>query len=82
VQVEIGVFGLVSVETVVPIAGSVREILVNVGDIADEGQELAILESMKMDVPVESTGAGTVLEIAVTPPVAVEEGRLLPRIGG
>lgn len=62
-------------------AGSVRELLVKVGDRVTEGQELLILESMKMEVPVESTGEGTVLEIVVTPPVAVEEGQLLLRIG-
>ncbi len=72
---------MAEIAIVSPMAGSVREILVSVGETVSEGQELVILESMKMEVPVESTAAGTVLEIAVTPPVAVEEGQLLLRIG-
>lgn len=72
---------MATIDIVSPMAGSVREILVSVGDTVAEGQELAILESMKMEVPVESTGDGTVLEIAVTPPVAVEEGQILIRLG-
>jgi acetyl-CoA carboxylase biotin carboxyl carrier protein len=72
---------MAGINIVSPMAGSVREILVSVGDEVAEGQELVILESMKMEVPVESTGNGKVVDILVTAPVAVEEGQLLVRLG-
>lgn len=63
-----------------PMSGSVIEILVAVGDRVSIGQELLILESMKMEIPLESPAAGTIAEIAVTPPHPVTEGELLLRI--
>ena len=61
-------------------AGSVKEVLVAVGDTVSEGQEVLIIESMKMEIPVESTATGTVTEIFVTPSQAVEEGFPLLRL--
>jgi len=63
-----------------PMSGSVIELLVAVGDAVSEGQELLIIESMKMEIPLESPRAGTVAEIVVTPPQPVSEGELLLRI--
>lgn len=59
------------------ITGTVWQVRVNVGDVVEEGQVLVILESMKMEMPVESPAAGRVAEIAVTPGAAVEEGEVL-----
>jgi len=47
------------------IAGCVWKIQVKVGDQVKEEQELLILESMKMEVPVISPEDGTVKEIRV-----------------
>ncbi|HKS92005.1 MAG TPA: biotin/lipoyl-containing protein [Tepidiformaceae bacterium] len=63
-----------------PMSGSVIELLVAVGDAVSVGQELLIIESMKMEIPLESPGAGTVAEIVVAPPQPVSEGELLLRI--
>lgn len=41
-------------------AGTVLEIKVKVGDSVSAGQEVAIVESMKMEVPLVSSAAGTV----------------------
>lgn len=60
-----------------PMPGSVKEILVAPGDRVDEGQEVIILESMKMEIPIESPAAGTVKEILVAAATAVEEGQSL-----
>jgi acetyl-CoA carboxylase biotin carboxyl carrier protein len=38
---------------------SVYEILIGSGDAASEGQEPLVLESMKMEIPVEAPAAGT-----------------------
>jgi acetyl-CoA carboxylase biotin carboxyl carrier protein len=59
------------------ITGTVWKILVQVGDAVASEQELLILESMKMEMPVEAPSAGRVASIAVSPGQAVEEGDLL-----
>ncbi|MFN0096981.1 MAG: acetyl-CoA carboxylase biotin carboxyl carrier protein subunit [Dehalococcoidia bacterium] len=64
-----------------PMAGAVKEVLVAVGDVVTEGQELVILESMKMEIPVESPAAGTVREVHVEPPQTVDEDQPLVTLG-
>ena len=56
------------------ITGTVWKIEVKVGDRIDEGTVVSILESMKMEMPVESEVAGTVTRIFVTESQAVAEG--------
>jgi biotin carboxyl carrier protein len=41
-------------EVPAPMSGPVIEVLVEVGDAVSMGQELLILESMKMEIPFES----------------------------
>ena len=45
------------------ITGTVWKIIVKVGDTVAEGETVAILESMKMEMPVESPAAGTVATV-------------------
>lgn len=59
------------------ITGTVWKVLVQVGDAVSAEQELLILESMKMEMPIEAPSAGRVASIAVNPGQAVEEGDLL-----
>ena len=47
------------------ISGSVWKIKCNVGDLIEEGQEVLIIESMKMEIPVISDFSGTVISILV-----------------
>ncbi|HTJ84205.1 MAG TPA: acetyl-CoA carboxylase biotin carboxyl carrier protein subunit [Polyangiaceae bacterium] len=56
------------------ITGTVWKIEVKVGDQVDEGTVVAILESMKMEMPVESEDSGTVSQIHVTESSPVSEG--------
>jgi acetyl-CoA carboxylase biotin carboxyl carrier protein len=56
------------------ITGTVWKIEVKVGDSVDEGTVVAILESMKMEMPVESEEMGVVETIHVTEGQAVTEG--------
>jgi len=44
-------------------AGTVLEIKVKTGDVVKVGQEIAVVESMKMEVPVVSSQSGTVSKI-------------------
>ncbi|MDX2021638.1 MAG: acetyl-CoA carboxylase biotin carboxyl carrier protein subunit [Deltaproteobacteria bacterium] len=57
------------------IAGTVWKIEVKVGDSVTAGQVVVILESMKMEMPVEAAGPGTVSAILVQEGQAVEEGQ-------
>ena len=56
------------------ITGTVWKIEVAVGDQVAEGDTVAILESMKMEMPVEAEDEGTVKEILVEDGQAVNEG--------
>jgi acetyl-CoA carboxylase biotin carboxyl carrier protein len=56
------------------ITGTVWKIEVKVGDLVAEGQTVVILESMKMEMPVESPVAGKVSSLLVKEGDAVEEG--------
>ena len=59
------------------ITGTVWKIEVEVGDEVAEGDTVAILESMKMEMPVEAEDEGTVKEIVVSEGQAVSEGDTL-----
>jgi len=59
------------------ITGTVWKIEVNVGDDILEGQTCVILESMKMEMPVEAPAAGKVEKIACSEGQAVNEGDVL-----
>ena len=59
------------------ITGTVWKIEVSVGQKVAAGDVLVILESMKMEMPVEAPEAGTVKEIRCKPSQAVNEGDVL-----
>ncbi|HYM45419.1 MAG TPA: biotin/lipoyl-binding carrier protein [Solirubrobacteraceae bacterium] len=59
------------------ITGTVWKIECEVGDRIEEGDTVAILESMKMEMPVEAEDAGTVAEIRCEEGQAVNEGDTL-----
>ncbi len=63
-----------------PMAGSLKELLIAPGESVSEQQELLVIESMKMEIPLESPASGTVTEILVTAPQQIEEGQLLLRL--
>lgn len=56
------------------ITANVWQVRVEVGQEVAEGDELVVLESMKMEIPVEAPVAGTVREIRVRPDDQVQEG--------
>jgi|TARA_B110000263_G_C15250831_1_gene484000 acetyl-CoA carboxylase biotin carboxyl carrier protein len=61
-------------------SGSILELLVEVGTSVTIGQELLVLESMKMEIPVESPVDGKIAEILISVEDAVEEGETILRI--
>lgn len=58
-------------------AGSVWKIVVSVGESVTEGQDIVILESMKMEIPIAAEADGTVKEIRVSESDFVNEGDVL-----
>ena len=59
------------------ITGTVWKIEVTPGEEIDEGDTVVILESMKMEMPVEAEDDGTVKEIRVEEGQSVHEGDVL-----
>ena len=59
------------------ITGTIFRIEKRVGDMVSEGDEVIILESMKMEIPLESPIAGVVTTICVEEGQAVKEGALV-----
>lgn len=52
-------------EITASMAGTVLQVLVSVGDEINEGQVVVMLESMKMEIPIESGQIGKVASIKV-----------------
>ena len=63
------------------IAASVWQVHSEVGQQVTEGDTIAILESMKMEIPVEAPVDGVILEIRVAPDDQVQEGDVIAVIG-
>jgi len=59
------------------ITANVWQVHVEVGQEVSEGDTIAILESMKMEIPVESPASGRVSALHVAPEAQVQEGDLI-----
>ena len=66
-----------SEEVLAEMVGNVWKIVVNEGDEVAEGDAICILESMKMEIPVEATTSGTVAQIGVQEGGTVQEGDVI-----
>lgn len=64
-------------DVVAHITGTVWKIEVKVGQRVAAGDTLVILESMKMEIPVEAPDAGSVAEIRCRETQGVNEGDVL-----
>ncbi len=60
---------------------NVWQVRAEVGQEVAEGDELVILESMKMEIPVLAPQAGKVIAIHVEPDQVVQEGDLIAEVG-
>lgn len=64
-------------QIVASMAGNVWKVLVNAGDQVEVEQDVVILESMKMEIPIASEFSGTVKEVKVQEGDFVNEGDVL-----
>ncbi len=66
-----------AVEVRAPTVGVIAEVLVVVGEAVRAGQELALLESMKIHVPLHAPCDGVVQEIRAQRGDTLREGQVL-----
>jgi acetyl-CoA carboxylase biotin carboxyl carrier protein len=59
-------------QVMVPMVGKIVTVTVKVGDKVKEDDQVAVLEAMKMEMPVVAPITGTVKEVCVTPGQEVE----------
>ncbi len=69
--------GISMTEITASMAGSVWKVLVKVGDEVEEDQDIAILESMKMEIPIATDFDGVVKEVKVNEGEFVNEGDVI-----
>lgn len=58
-------------------AGTVWKVLVKVGDPVSAGQDVVILESMKMEIPISAEGSGVVRAVKIKEGDFVNDGDVL-----
>ncbi|MFJ7736660.1 acetyl-CoA carboxylase biotin carboxyl carrier protein subunit [Lysinibacillus sp. NPDC097287] len=68
-------------EILSPMGGSVWKIEVSEGDTVSVGDVLIILESMKMEIPIEATESGIVEDIKVAEGDFVQENEVVILLG-
>lgn len=69
--------GLTSNTIKAPIPGVVIAIKVHPGDVVETGQEICVIEAMKMRNPIRSSRSGTIASVPVTVGQSVSHGELL-----
>jgi biotin carboxyl carrier protein len=68
-------------KVVTEVAGRVCALVANVGDQIGEGDDIILVEAMKMELPVSAPGGGTVKTILVKIDDVVAEGQVVATIG-
>lgn len=68
-------------DLIAPMPGVVIQVMAAEGDLVEQDQVLAVLESMKMQMQVRAPFAGRVQRVNVATGAAVEKGALLVRVG-
>ena len=76
-QVVAASVGAMSHHVVSDLVANVLTVSVTPGATVAAGDEIALLESMKMEIPVLTEVAGTVTEVKVEPGDVVQEGEIL-----
>lgn len=64
-----------------PMTGTIRKVLVAVGDSVNKGQPLMVMEAMKLQLTIEAAADGQVTVFHAKEGDLVEEGRQLVEIG-
>jgi glutaconyl-CoA/methylmalonyl-CoA decarboxylase subunit gamma len=68
-------------EVTAPLPGTILKLNVSVGDMVTEGQNLLVMEAMKMENQVQTTKGGEVLSVKVSVGDTVQQDDVLIEIG-
>ena len=68
---------MAKIEVTSEVAGNVWKIQAKVGDVLAEEDVIMILESMKMEIPVEAPVAGKLVELLVAEEEGVDEDQVV-----
>ena len=68
---------MAKIEVTSEVTGNVWKIQAKVGDVLAEEDVIMILESMKMEIPVEAPNAGKLVELLVAEEDSVDEGQVV-----
>ena len=68
---------MAKIEVTSEVTGNVWKIKAEVGDVLAEEDVIMILESMKMEIPVEAPVAGKLVELLVAEEDSVDEGQVV-----
>ena len=66
-----------TVAIVAPSQGTVVSLALQPGDVVRRGQQIAVLEAMKMEFPIEASSGGVVREVLVAPGETLSAGQAL-----
>lgn len=70
-----------STEIKAPLSGNIFKVIVNDGQVINEGDVILILEAMKMETEVRSTVSGTVTGLSVSEGDSVQLGQVMMLVG-
>jgi acetyl-CoA carboxylase biotin carboxyl carrier protein len=71
---------MATIELKADITGTIWKVLKSAGDAVREDEEILVLESMKMEIPVASPEPGRIVEILAGEGDIVRDGMVLVRI--
>lgn len=69
--------GMPDIKIVTEVAGRVCALPVEIGDSVGDGDDIAFVEAMKMEIPVTSTTAGTLKSLLIAIDDVVAEGQVI-----
>lgn len=70
-----------SKQILAPLTGTMFQVLVKVADTVNIGDTVAIIESMKMEMPIEAEHEGVVTSIDTSEGAVIEEGSAIVTLG-
>ena len=68
---------MAKIEVTAEVTGNVWKIQAKVGDVLAEEDAIMILESMKMEIPVEAPVAGKLVELSVAEEDSIDEDQVV-----
>jgi acetyl-CoA carboxylase biotin carboxyl carrier protein len=71
---------MAKIEVTSEVTGNVWKVQAKVGDVLAEEDVIMILESMKMEIPVEAPVAGKLIELSVAEEDSVDEDQVVAMI--